>query len=65
VATFTVKTHAHNIFEKLALHTRVQVASYYSRVKASSTAAPGLAHRDQPGTANDLMRLSAHAPQKD
>ncbi|HEX7137419.1 MAG TPA: response regulator transcription factor [Vicinamibacterales bacterium] len=65
VATFTVKTHVHNIFEKLALHTRVQVASYYSRAKASSAAAAGLAHRDQLGTANDRVRLSAHAPRKD
>jgi DNA-binding NarL/FixJ family response regulator len=45
LATFTVKSHAHNIFEKLALHTRVQVASYYARSKASSAAGLDLAHR--------------------
>jgi DNA-binding NarL/FixJ family response regulator len=31
VATFTVKSHVHNVLEKLALRTRVQVASYYAR----------------------------------
>jgi two-component system nitrate/nitrite response regulator NarL len=30
VATFTVKSHVHNILEKLALRTRVQVASFYA-----------------------------------
>ncbi len=28
VATYTVKSHVHNIMEKLALHTRLQVAEY-------------------------------------
>jgi DNA-binding NarL/FixJ family response regulator len=28
IATFTVKSHVHNILDKLALHTRLQVASY-------------------------------------
>ena len=28
IATYTVKSHVHNILEKLALHTRLQVASY-------------------------------------
>ena len=31
VATFTVKSHVHNVLEKLALRTRVQIASYYAR----------------------------------
>ncbi len=31
LATFTVKSHVHNILEKLALRTRLQVASYYAR----------------------------------
>ena len=31
VATFTVKSHVHNVLEKLALRTRVQIACYYSR----------------------------------
>src|SRR5262249_45680014 len=29
LATFTVKSHVHNVLEKLALRTRVQIASYY------------------------------------
>jgi DNA-binding NarL/FixJ family response regulator len=33
LATFTVKSHVHNILEKLALHTRVQVASYYGQTR--------------------------------
>jgi DNA-binding NarL/FixJ family response regulator len=28
IATYTVKSHVHNILEKMALHTRLQVASY-------------------------------------
>jgi DNA-binding NarL/FixJ family response regulator len=28
IATFTVKSHVHNILEKLALHTRLQIAAY-------------------------------------
>jgi DNA-binding NarL/FixJ family response regulator len=35
VATFTVKSHVHNVLEKLALRTRVQIASYY--VKEGTT----------------------------
>jgi len=31
VATFTVKSHVHNVLEKLALRSRVQIASYYAR----------------------------------
>lgn len=27
IATYTVKSHVHNIMEKLALHTRLQIAS--------------------------------------
>jgi DNA-binding NarL/FixJ family response regulator len=29
VATFTVKSHVHNVLEKLTLRTRAQIASYY------------------------------------
>jgi DNA-binding NarL/FixJ family response regulator len=29
IATFTVKSHVHNILEKLALHTRLQVAAHF------------------------------------
>jgi len=28
VSTFTVKSHIHNIMEKLVLHTRLEVANY-------------------------------------
>jgi DNA-binding NarL/FixJ family response regulator len=28
IATYTVKSHVHNIMEKLALHTRLQIANY-------------------------------------
>jgi len=36
VATFTVKSHVHNVLEKLALRTRVQIASYYAREGAAT-----------------------------
>jgi DNA-binding NarL/FixJ family response regulator len=39
VATFTVKSHVHNILEKLALRTRLQVASFYARERSTSTEA--------------------------
>jgi DNA-binding NarL/FixJ family response regulator len=35
IATFTVKSHVHNILEKLALHSRLQIANY-SRDEESS-----------------------------
>jgi two-component system NarL family response regulator len=28
IATYTVKSHVHNIMEKLALHTRLEIAMY-------------------------------------
>jgi len=28
LSTYTIKSHVHNILEKLSLHTRVQVANY-------------------------------------
>jgi DNA-binding NarL/FixJ family response regulator len=31
VATYTIKSHVHNIMEKLALHTRLQVANYAAK----------------------------------
>jgi DNA-binding NarL/FixJ family response regulator len=36
VATFTVKSHVHNVLEKLALRTRVQIATYYAREGATA-----------------------------
>jgi DNA-binding NarL/FixJ family response regulator len=40
IATHTVKSHVHNILEKLALHTRLEVAAYAheERAKTSSSA---------------------------
>ncbi len=34
IATFTVKSHVHNILEKLALSTRLQVAAFISKEKS-------------------------------
>jgi two-component system nitrate/nitrite response regulator NarL len=28
IATYTVKSHVHNILEKLALHSRLQISAY-------------------------------------
>jgi DNA-binding NarL/FixJ family response regulator len=39
VATFTVKSHVHNVLEKLTLRTRLQIASYYIKESATVTAA--------------------------
>jgi len=36
IATYTVKSHVHNILEKLALHTRLQVASYAHTLNSRS-----------------------------
>jgi DNA-binding NarL/FixJ family response regulator len=36
VATFTVKSHVHNVLEKLTLRTRAQIASYYVKEGTSS-----------------------------
>jgi DNA-binding NarL/FixJ family response regulator len=37
IATYTVKSHVHNILDKLALHTRLQVASYAHSQEKSKT----------------------------
>jgi len=37
IATHTVKSHVHNILEKLALHTRLEVAAYSHEQRAEST----------------------------
>jgi len=36
IATYTVKSHVHNILEKLALHSRLQIAAYTHRTGAAS-----------------------------
>jgi len=38
LSTYTIKSHVHNILEKLALSTRVQIAKYLHDSKASSSA---------------------------
>ena len=38
LSTFTIKSHVHNILEKLALHTRVQIASQALLSEANKTA---------------------------
>jgi DNA-binding NarL/FixJ family response regulator len=35
IATFTVKSHVHNILEKLALHSRLQIANFSREEKSS------------------------------
>jgi len=37
IATYTVKSHVHNILEKLALHSRLQIAKYTSDDETSPT----------------------------
>lgn len=44
VATYTVKSHIHNIMEKLALHTRLEVANYdYTDGKLGKEVTSGIA----------------------
>jgi DNA-binding NarL/FixJ family response regulator len=50
VATYTVKSHVHNILEKLALHTRLQVASYAHTQGAVKTSSG-----DVPPTDNEFL----------
>ncbi len=40
IATDTVKSHVHNILEKLALHNRLQIAAHAHRAGASKTGFP-------------------------
>jgi len=40
IATYTVKSHVHNILEKLALHSRLQIAAHSHRSSTSQTDAP-------------------------
>jgi DNA-binding NarL/FixJ family response regulator len=40
IATDTVKSHVHNILEKLALHNRLQIAAHAHRVRGSKTESP-------------------------
>jgi DNA-binding NarL/FixJ family response regulator len=40
IATYTVKSHVHNILEKLALHSRLQIAAHAHKAGASQTEPP-------------------------
>jgi len=40
IATHTVKSHVHNILEKLALHTRLEIAAYAHRGGAATNRSP-------------------------
>ena len=40
IATYTVKSHVHNILEKLALHSRLQIAAHAHKSSASQTDLP-------------------------
>jgi DNA-binding NarL/FixJ family response regulator len=37
IATYTVKSHVHNILEKLALHSRLQIAAYTHKAGSTQT----------------------------
>jgi len=47
IATFTVKSHVHNILEKLALHSRVQIANYFRDDASSKPRSDGSAYRQE------------------
>jgi two-component system nitrate/nitrite response regulator NarL len=40
IATYTVKSHVHNILEKLALHSRLQIAAHAHKSSESQTDSP-------------------------
>jgi two-component system nitrate/nitrite response regulator NarL len=40
IATYTVKSHVHNILEKLALHSRLQIAAHEHKTRATRTSGP-------------------------
>src|SRR5690348_3282126 len=40
IATYTVKSHVHNILEKLALHSRLQIAAHAHKAAAPQTDPP-------------------------
>jgi DNA-binding NarL/FixJ family response regulator len=47
LSTYTVKSHVHNILEKLALSTRVQIAKYLHDSKNLDSAAKGISLLDE------------------
>ena len=44
IATYTVKSHVHNILEKLALHSRLQIAAHAHKSSASQPDRPTPSH---------------------
>jgi DNA-binding NarL/FixJ family response regulator len=44
IATYTVKSHVHNILEKLALHSRLQLAAHAHKSLASRVEPPAVKH---------------------
>jgi DNA-binding NarL/FixJ family response regulator len=44
IATYTVKSHVHNILEKLALHSRLQIAAHAHKSSVPETAPPTVSH---------------------
>jgi two-component system nitrate/nitrite response regulator NarL len=44
LSTYTVKSHIHNILEKLALHTRVQIAKYANTSDSYNTSIKSIAY---------------------
>jgi DNA-binding NarL/FixJ family response regulator len=47
LSTYTVKSHIHNILEKLTLHTRVQIAKYANTSDSYNTAIKSIAFFDE------------------
>ena len=47
IATYTVKSHVHTILEKLALHTRLQIAAHTHRSDAATDVKPGAGSGEQ------------------
>jgi two-component system nitrate/nitrite response regulator NarL len=44
IATYTVKSHVHNILEKLALHSRLQIAAHAHKSSTPQPDRPGASH---------------------
>jgi two-component system nitrate/nitrite response regulator NarL len=47
LSTYTVKSHIHNILEKLALHTRVQIAKYANTSESYNTTIKSISYSDE------------------
>ena len=46
ISTFTVKSHIHNILEKLALHTRVQIAKFVHTSEDYNTSLKSISEKE-------------------